>query len=190
MAVAFFWGVSQITWSTPGVAPPLFSVTRLTARALPLNEWVSRRCKALTLPHLPCCVALTIRAWSRRTLRWMADQSMVCQFTSLWEAAPANVFAVICLASCICLPSFLVLKDQTEVCSLSRGMMLPLGSIPIHPITGRPSLFPFSFARNLIGRPCSWLSLSGRLRVSHVPYAYPDRVGSASAPVDGWSASG
>src|SRR6266566_7683320 len=114
---------------------------------------------------------------------------MVCQFTSAWEAAPANVFAVICLASCICLPSFLVRKDQTEVCSLSRGM-LPYGVTPIRPITGRPSLFPFSFARNPIGRPCGWLSLSGGLRVFHVPYEYQDRVGSASAPVDGWSASG
>ena len=52
-AVAFFSGVSQITPSTPGSALPWFSVTRRTARALPLNEWVSRCCKALTLPHLP-----------------------------------------------------------------------------------------------------------------------------------------
>ncbi len=154
MACAFFSGVSQMFLSTPGVFLPWFSVTRLTARALPLNEWVSRRCRALTLPHLPCCVALTIRAWSRRTLRWTADQSMVAQLTSLWEAAPANVFAVICLASLICLPSFLVLKDQTEVCSFSRGVMLSGDATPIRPITERPSLFPFSFARNLIGRPC------------------------------------
>src|SRR5271157_296868 len=110
---------------------------------------------------------------------------MVRQFTSVWEAAPANVFAVICLASCICLPSFLVRKDQTEVCSLSRGMMLSCDVTPIRPITGRPSLFPFSFARNPIDRPCGWLSLSEGLRVSHVPYEYQDRVGSASAPVDG-----
>jgi hypothetical protein len=49
---------------------------------------------------------------------------MVRQFISLWEAAPANVFAVICFASLICLPSFLVLKDQTEVGSLSCAMMV------------------------------------------------------------------
>ena len=58
MACAFLSGVSQMSLSTPGVFLPWFSVTRLTARALPLNEWVSRRCKALTLPHLPSCVAL------------------------------------------------------------------------------------------------------------------------------------
>ena len=54
---------------------PWFSVTRLTASALPLNEWVSRCCKALTLPHLPSCVAFTIRAWRRRTFDstvWLA----------------------------------------------------------------------------------------------------------------------
>src|SRR5207244_11676135 len=52
MARAFFSGVSQITLSTPGVFLPWFSVTRRTARALPLNEWVKRRCNACTLPHL------------------------------------------------------------------------------------------------------------------------------------------
>ena len=41
---------------------PLFSVTRRTARALPLNEWVKSRCKAFTLPHLFSFVAFTIRA--------------------------------------------------------------------------------------------------------------------------------
>jgi len=35
-------------------------------------EWVSRCCKARTLPHLLAFVACTIRTWSRRTLRWMA----------------------------------------------------------------------------------------------------------------------
>ena len=53
LAVVFFSGVFQVTPSTPGVRLPVFSVTRLTARALPLNEWVSKRCKAFTLPHLP-----------------------------------------------------------------------------------------------------------------------------------------
>jgi hypothetical protein len=33
MAVAFFSGVSQSSLSTPGVFLPVFSVTRLTARA-------------------------------------------------------------------------------------------------------------------------------------------------------------
>src|SRR5712692_8562505 len=154
MAVVFCPGVFQVSPSTPGVRLPVFSVTRRTARALPLNEWVSRRCSAFTLPHLPSCVALTIRAWSRRTVRWTVDQLMLCQFTSVWEAAPANVFAVICFASLLCLPSFLVLKDQTEVCSLSCRMMLFCHAIPIRSLTERRSLFPFSFARNPLGHPC------------------------------------
>ncbi|MFO6129465.1 hypothetical protein, partial [Pseudomonas aeruginosa] len=43
--------------------------------------------------------------------------------------------------------SFLVEKDQVEVCPLSRGMMSPYGSTPIRPITGRHSLSPHSFTR-------------------------------------------
>lgn len=158
MACAFLSGVSPVSLSTPAVFLPWFSVTRRTARALPLNEWVRRCCRAFTLPHFPSCVALTIRAWSRRTFRWTVDQLMVRHFTSVWEAAPANVFAVICFASCICLPSFFVRKDQTEVCSLSHGMMLSVDATPIHPITGRPSLFPFSFTRNPVSLPRGWLS--------------------------------
>ena len=68
-AVVFWLGVRQISPSTPGVDLPLFSVTRRTASALPLNEWVSRRCKDATLFHLPSCVAFTMRAWRRRTFR-------------------------------------------------------------------------------------------------------------------------
>lgn len=62
MAIALLTGSVQVTLSTPGVFLPWFSVTRLTARALPLYEWVSRCCKACTLCHLPTFVALTIRA--------------------------------------------------------------------------------------------------------------------------------
>ena len=61
MAWTFWVEVLQIWLSTPGVRLPTFSVTRLTARALPLNEWVSNRCKAFTLPQRPSCVAFTIR---------------------------------------------------------------------------------------------------------------------------------
>lgn len=42
MAAVFCSGVFQISPSTPAVRFPVFSVTRLTARALPLNEWGSR----------------------------------------------------------------------------------------------------------------------------------------------------
>src|SRR5260370_34812512 len=43
--------------STPAVFLPLFSVTRRTARTLPLYEQVSRRCKAFTLFHRPALIA-------------------------------------------------------------------------------------------------------------------------------------
>src|SRR4051794_36046479 len=99
MAVAFLSGVSHVSWSTPAVRLPWFSVTRRTARALPLNEWVSRRCRALTLPHLPSFVAFTIRTCSRRTFWVRACHSMACQSPLAWEAAPAFCSADICFAS-------------------------------------------------------------------------------------------
>jgi len=120
--------------STPGVCLPGFSVTRLTAKALPLHEWVSKCCKAFTLPHLPSWTAFTIRACSRRTIRCTLRQSMACQCRVLWETAPAGVApAVICLVSSIGFSSSLVTKDQREVCPLSRGVMLQtLNPYPSH----------------------------------------------------------
>ena len=64
MARACFSGVFQSCPSPPGVFLPSLFVTRCTARALPLNEWVRRCCRARTLPHRPACTAFTIRAWS------------------------------------------------------------------------------------------------------------------------------
>src|SRR3989449_10240281 len=111
--------------STPGVCLPSFSVPRLTARALPLNEWVRRCCKARTLPHLPACTAFTIRAWRRRTVRCTAYQLMVCHATVAWESVPVRVAtAVICLLSCGGYPNSLVMKDQRDVSPLSREVML------------------------------------------------------------------
>jgi len=43
------------------------------------------------------------------------------------------------------------MKDQVEVCSLSRGVIWSRDSTPIHPITGWPSLFPPSHTRTPIG---------------------------------------
>ena len=62
------WCVPDFSVHT-GVFLPLFSVTRRTARTLPLYEQVNRRCKAFTLFHLLAFVACTIRTWSLRTLR-------------------------------------------------------------------------------------------------------------------------
>src|SRR5437762_1184637 len=53
MPFSLRFGVFQRIWSTPGVLLPGFSVTRFTASALPLNEWVSRCCRACTLALRP-----------------------------------------------------------------------------------------------------------------------------------------
>src|SRR6266699_3681098 len=91
MACAFLSGVSQMSLSTPAVFLPWFSVTRRTARALPLNEWVSRRCKAYTLFHLPSCFAFTIRAWRRLTVFSAWGHLIRLQSSAPWEAAPEPV---------------------------------------------------------------------------------------------------
>ena len=44
-------------------------------------------------------------------------------------------------------------------------------SIPIHPITAWPSLFPPSYSRTAIGQSYNWLSQTGAIRGSHVPLA-------------------
>src|SRR5215475_1918846 len=56
---------------------------------------------------------------------------MACQSVGSWETAPAALaacavgIAVICCASSAGCSGVLVMKDQTEVCPLSRGVMLP-----------------------------------------------------------------
>src|SRR5438270_12949797 len=62
-----------------------------------------------------------------------------------------------------------MMKDQRDVCSLARGVMLPGGSTPIHPITGWPSLLPSSSARTPIGLPYGSRSLAGGVWGCHVP---------------------
>ncbi len=149
----------QISPSTPGVFRPWFSVTRRTARALLLNERVKIRCKAFTLPHFFAFVALTIRIWSRHTFWWAAFQSIESQSTSSRETAPASIpvcaglFAVICFASFLGLPNFLVMKDQMEVGPLSRRALALICSI-----TEQRLLSPSSYFRRSIGFPYSQLS--------------------------------
>jgi hypothetical protein len=116
---------------------------------------------------------------------------MAYQSTVSWEAAPALISAcaveltVICFSSLIGWSSPLVMKDQMEVCPLSRGIMSPFGSIPIRPITGRPSLSPSSFTRNSISLPYGLLSLlpgevTGLPRSAYIPL---DGLGAVSPPV-------
>src|SRR5712691_2658018 len=160
MAHAFCAGVSHTISSTPGVLLPSLFVTRLTAHALPLNEWVSRWCKARTLPHRLACTAFTIRAWGLRTCRWTAYQWIACHATGQSESAPVSVAtAVICLLSLRGWPRSLVMQDQRDVCALARGVMLRAGSTPIHPITGWRSRLPSS-SRTPIGLPYGSRSLT------------------------------
>ena len=73
-------------------------------------------------------------------------------------------------------------RHQMEVCSLSRRIMLPHGSIPLHLITRRPSLAPSSFTRRPIGLPYGSLSLPGERRAYHVPPMYTHGLGLTSTP--------
>jgi hypothetical protein len=53
---------------------PSFSVTSRTARTLPLYEWVNRRCKARTLPHLLSFVARYALGVGERCGEWLASR--------------------------------------------------------------------------------------------------------------------
>ena len=83
----------------------VFPVTRFTAKALPLNEWVSNRCKALTLPQRPSRVAFTIRACSLRTRRSQRSQSIWSHCDARAEDAHVD--------------------DSTLICNLLPGKVLP-----------------------------------------------------------------
>src|ERR1700757_2628520 len=90
MALDLVSGVDQVSPSTPGVRLPWFSVTRFTAKALPLSERVSSRCKALTLCRLPSCHAFTIRDCRLLTRRWQSDHLMPRQSVAESERACAE----------------------------------------------------------------------------------------------------
>jgi hypothetical protein len=75
-----------------------------------------------------------------------------------------------------------------DVSPLSRGVMLPVGATPIHPITGWRSLLPSSHARTSIGLPCGSLSLTGDVRGCHVPsQSHTNGLGALYPPV-AWDA--
>jgi len=97
VAWSFDRDVDQRTPSTPEVRLPLFSVTHFTARTLPLNEQVSSRCKALTLPQRLASDALTIRACSRFTWRSHCFQSIWSQSVTPAEDAHTGYPAFICV---------------------------------------------------------------------------------------------
>jgi hypothetical protein len=71
-----------------------------------------------------------------------------------------------------------------DVSPLSRGVMLPVGATPLHPITEWPSLLPSSPSRTSVGSPYSSLSLTGDVRGCHVPsQSHTNGVGALCPPV-------
>src|SRR5438445_8326067 len=95
---------------------------------------------------------------------------MECQSSTGPGAAPAGVATadISALLPGSVSQGSLVTADPREVSPLSRGVMLPEGSTPIRPITGRRWLAPSSFTRRPIGWPCGSLSLAGGRRAYHV----------------------
>ena len=157
-----------MTRSTPGVRLPSLLVTRLTATALPLNEWVSRCCKARTLPQgqpatCPSCLHglhNTCLEPPHRAMHRIPVDGMPGTF-GCGECTRG-------LTRCH-LPS--LLKRLIKLCCDERpdGRLpafawgdVALGSTPIHSITGRPSLLPSSHVRTSMGLPYGLLSLKGR----------------------------
>jgi hypothetical protein len=110
-------------WAEKKVYQFVQKFTLQSTRARPENERVSRCWRALTFPHLPSCVAFTIRTWSRRTFRWTSRQLTAGRFIVASEDTPTESSVVICFSPLIGLPDSLVRKDQREVCPLSRGAM-------------------------------------------------------------------
>lgn len=75
------------------------------------------------------------------------------------------------------------MKDQTEVCPLSREVMLPIDATSIHSITEWPSLSQSSSIRTTNGFLTRPLPNRAAIRIYHVPFEEHDGLGSASPPV-------
>lgn len=67
---------------------------------------------------------------------------------------------------------------------------MPEDSIPIRPITGRPSLPPRSHTRSHMGSPYGSPSSAGGLRAYRVPHSHPNGLGPACPPMATTSAAG
>ena len=104
-----------------------------------------------------------------------SSASEVAPAVGLGTVSPALTWsAVICFPSSVGSLDDLVIRDPMEVSLLSHGVISPLGSTPIGPVTGPRSLPPSSFTRSPFGSPRGSLSRMGRLRADHVPHEYHD----------------
>jgi hypothetical protein len=143
-AWAFFSGVSQRSPSTPGVFVPVFSVTRLPAKARAAHECTNRELRRLTLRQAPAWTAWTLRRCRERTRRWQAAQFIRCH-------------ALVVRSEDAC-RSGLLMVHRASV----RG--LPRRSRPITPVGSQP---PFGVGQSLHpSPPHSRVAFAS----SHVPY--------------------
>ncbi len=102
MASRLAFGVLQSSRSTPAVRFPRFSVTRLTANALPQNERVSNLCKAFALRQSLSRVAFAMRTCMPLTVRSTRRQSMACHVSGTREEADTLVSeCTFMLSSCM-----------------------------------------------------------------------------------------
>ena len=88
-----------------------------------------------------CCQTFTILTWSRHPFPLKGAPARQRRPSSAFPSEGGS-------------PDVLVMRDPLEVSPLSRGVMLPNGTTPIRPITGRRSLFPTSSARCAVPFPC------------------------------------
>ncbi|ETR65465.1 MAG: hypothetical protein OMM_06038 [Candidatus Magnetoglobus multicellularis str. Araruama] len=126
----FRFGVFHSSLSIPAVRLPLFSVTRLTAKARPPNERVRICCKALTSLYFPSRKAFTIRTCRRRTFRLTFFQLISCHSIVSRRLAPVASMTTPNLRTPV---FYFVLKlscDET-----------PFGSL--HPFRSGQSLNPY-----------------------------------------------
>lgn len=86
------------------------------------------RCSSLTCRHCCCRVAFAIRNCSFRTRAWHAFQFMVCQPVG-WGIVDTLMCVFISLISFDCFTAFHAIKDQTEVCPLSRRGTCPVSRL-------------------------------------------------------------
>ena len=75
------------------------------------------------------------------------------------------------------------MRDQAEVCPLSREVMLRIRATSIHAITARHSLFPPSFTRSAISAPYGCLPIWEHYGLIVFEACNEDGVGSLCAPV-------
>jgi len=129
LAIPGLAGSCHGRWAPPGVGVPWCAVTRLTARACPLNEWVSTDGQAFTVCPLSACVACTMRACSRRTVSVPGGHGTAGQATEVGETAPAECAAVLGTAPLGGAPRALVHPPRREGCPLARRGM-------VHPVSG------------------------------------------------------